>query len=692
MLSALAPTRRLTDVLALVAFVALVGAASPVAAQLLDVEPFMAIDGGFDAGVYYGNYTLAPGSDSSVLMVTGSWKTDSAKQKAVAQRFGASGSAVGDLIRLDETQDVSGPAVTSDSRGGFVAHWSRNVGIPLIARLLDGAGNPTTPPFTVLNSGVFQHVVAGLPTGVVVAWSEPAAVKFRLYDVAGQPIGQTVEVATFTPYTVFYMAVVGVGGGGFAVAWDEQDGPIRGRMYDAAGTPLGAAFAMTDDFALRAMAASPNGGFVVVGPRDTETHARPAGVWARRFDDAGVASGPAFVVDVLEPGSAREARRPRSTRRAVSTSRGAELVPRIAARARLRSRGAAAAGVVPASRRSHQRPHPRGPTGRPLRRGLAAGELRPDDAGPGALRAALPHGMRQRGRRGRVRALRRGSRQQRHDSRRVSYDVRLPDLRRRRRRPQRAVRRRQLASAVTAATPRATSSPDTCAATASCRRTARSNATTAPATTTRCRTRVGPIAGVPTAATACSTTAKACDDGNRTSCDGCSDLCVPEPGLVCGDGIPEVLLRRAMRRRQRGRRRRLQRAVHARAHAGRRLADDATVSPSGSSTTRPTCRSSTSAAHQRRPGLRRRRPALRLRRRRRHLHLPRARLRQQHRDAGLHPGLASPQLGAAPPSAHKAATRPARRRRAPPSRASRARSSAGPFPTSARPPSTCRSR
>jgi cysteine-rich repeat protein len=32
-----------------------------------------------------------------------------------------------------------------------------------------------------------------------------------------------------------------------------------------------------------------------------------------------------------------------------------------------------------------------------------------------------------------------------------------------------------------------------------------------------------------------------CDDGNRTSCDGCSDLCVPEPGLTCGDGIPEVL-------------------------------------------------------------------------------------------------------------------------------------------------------
>ncbi len=32
---------------------------------------------------------------------------------------------------------------------------------------------------------------------------------------------------------------------------------------------------------------------------------------------------------------------------------------------------------------------------------------------------------------------------------------------------------------------------------------------------------------------------EACDDGNRTSCDGCSRECVAEPGIVCGDGIPE---------------------------------------------------------------------------------------------------------------------------------------------------------
>ncbi len=33
--------------------------------------------------------------------------------------------------------------------------------------------------------------------------------------------------------------------------------------------------------------------------------------------------------------------------------------------------------------------------------------------------------------------------------------------------------------------------------------------------------------------------AEQCDDTNFTNCDGCSATCVAEPGLVCGDGIPE---------------------------------------------------------------------------------------------------------------------------------------------------------
>src|SRR6185369_9055160 len=35
-------------------------------------------------------------------------------------------------------------------------------------------------------------------------------------------------------------------------------------------------------------------------------------------------------------------------------------------------------------------------------------------------------------------------------------------------------------------------------------------------------------------------TGETCDDGNRTPCDGCSDFCISEPGLVCGDGIAEA--------------------------------------------------------------------------------------------------------------------------------------------------------
>ena len=39
------------------------------------------------------------------------------------------------------------------------------------------------------------------------------------------------------------------------------------------------------------------------------------------------------------------------------------------------------------------------------------------------------------------------------------------------------------------------------------------------------------------AATACAVAREECDDGNTTSCDGCSGTCTKEEGAICGDGI-----------------------------------------------------------------------------------------------------------------------------------------------------------
>ena len=49
-----------------------------------------------------------------------------------------------------------------------------------------------------------------------------------------------------------------------------------------------------------------------------------------------------------------------------------------------------------------------------------------------------------------------------------------------------------------------------------------------------CRTETGLICGDGTLNTACG---EACDDGDTNSCDGCSSLCEIETGLICGDGV-----------------------------------------------------------------------------------------------------------------------------------------------------------
>ena len=48
-----------------------------------------------------------------------------------------------------------------------------------------------------------------------------------------------------------------------------------------------------------------------------------------------------------------------------------------------------------------------------------------------------------------------------------------------------------------------------------------------------CMTEAGLVCGDNTLNTVCG---EQCDDGNTMACDGCSDMCVTETGLVCGDG------------------------------------------------------------------------------------------------------------------------------------------------------------
>jgi cysteine-rich repeat protein len=528
---ALAPLRRLVSLVLLSITVA-----APAAAQIVDVPPFTAVDG--TTTVHYGNYKIAAGADSSVLVTVSTYGHDPGKEQAVEQHFSSTGDPLGALTRLDDTNDVILPRIVSDTRGGFVAFWIRSIGDALVARLLDASGAPTSPIFIATNDFPFGYVAAGLPSGFVVAWYDASLVLAQRFDVAGHPSPTPDVVASVPAHSVWNVQIAGLADGGYVVAWEDQV-KTQGRMYDAAGAPRGDAFDVTDEFDPYVIAADPLGGFAVVGGRRTDTHTVPSGIWLRRFDASGTPSAPASLVDFVKPDvfAVPDA----------AFDPGGDLYVVWSTEA-----------LVPLKGRAYD------PSGRPLE---APFGLTDDDFVGNVVVEARPDGRFWEGWR---------------ENGDLKLEVRslcIP--------PTHTTCGDGVleapCEACDAGAGNSDTTPDTCRTTCALpacgdgvvdhsEQCDDGNLRGCDGCDANCKLEPGYLCGdgvrsadcgeecddgpgnsdsVPNA---CRTDCRlphcgdgvlddgeGCDDGNLTSCDGCSDRCVPEPGLVCGDGIAEVL-------------------------------------------------------------------------------------------------------------------------------------------------------
>ena len=269
-------------------------------AQLLDVPPFVAIDRTLD--VKFGSYAVAAGTDSSMLAYAETWTRDINKGDGVVQLFSSAGERVGGFVRVDEDDDDAfSPALFADTRGGFFGMWrlGGTYGLPVALQPLGPSGAPTGPHIIVSEGSAFAAEAAALPSGAVVLWNNGSTIYGRLVDVAVHPL-PIFTVTTFPYFAVFDFQVAAKADGGFVVAWNES-GRIRGRVFDATATPSGGVLDLADEFELVDVAAGPLGGFVLVGRRRFDTYAFGSGVWARRFDDAGTPLGPSFLVEYSDP-------------------------------------------------------------------------------------------------------------------------------------------------------------------------------------------------------------------------------------------------------------------------------------------------------------------------------------------------------------------------------------------------------
>lgn len=265
-------------------------------------SPALAVSG---AGTFIAAWQAPPGSPSAIEAAI----LDASGQPSSPPFEVWTGS--GSLLRR--------PAVAANAAGNFVVVWQQSVpglyGTHILGRRFDATGAPLGTAFRVDTQTSGSHVDAAVASdaagNMVVVWSAsgqedgPGATGIfgQRFDAGGSPVGGEFHVNTYTIEHQLLPAVSFDGSGGFVVAWqsrgqDGSDDGIYARRYDAAGVPASGEFAVntitTGAQGVPAVAALANGGFVIAW-LSQGTPGGP-GVFARQYDAAGSARGAEYRV------------------------------------------------------------------------------------------------------------------------------------------------------------------------------------------------------------------------------------------------------------------------------------------------------------------------------------------------------------------------------------------------------------
>ena len=209
--------------------------------------------------------------------------------------------------------------------GAFLATQSgrRNLRGPsviaVVGRLFDAAGNPAADPLNVsADPSADQHeaaVAADSEGDFVVAWTSESgdgsasSVRARRFDNTGSPLGPDFPINTYTTGRQ-YEPDIGANDGGFVVVWSSdggQDGSaagVFGRRFDSSGDPAGAEFQVNTSTAgdQRVPSAAMNAsGFVLVW-QSAEGDGSGSGVFGQRYDGSGDPVGGEFPVNAHTTG------------------------------------------------------------------------------------------------------------------------------------------------------------------------------------------------------------------------------------------------------------------------------------------------------------------------------------------------------------------------------------------------------
>jgi hypothetical protein len=223
-------------------------------------------------------------------------------------------------VNTSENGDQTYPQVATDSTGGFLVVWGDGSSIDIEGQRYDSSGVPVGTEFRVNAEAYgFQNgpAVGYTPTGgFLVVWNDS---RDGDDDVYGNVVVGTAPLFPFdtrmNSYTTSNQggsAVAILSDGGAVVIWnsDGQDGNnfgIFGRRRSSLGAALGTEFQVntyTPGYQDgRAVAARPDGGFVVAWAGDAGEDGSSAGVFARTYDSAGMPSSSELQVNTYTFGN-----------------------------------------------------------------------------------------------------------------------------------------------------------------------------------------------------------------------------------------------------------------------------------------------------------------------------------------------------------------------------------------------------
>ncbi|WP_395612319.1 calcium-binding protein [Allosphingosinicella sp.] len=242
-----------------------------------------------------------------------------------AQRYNASGQAVGTELHVDSTQGGSPlwVSVAATANDGFVIAFQAGgfSQAEIYARRYDSVNNPVGGLFQVNttspNEQFNPHVTALDNGGLLFTWDTQALdvfqeVRGRIYGADGLPVGNDFAIAPMSASVKNGLsAIAPLSGGGFVVTWQQAAGggdnyEIVGQRYSAGGATVGAQFQVntqtTNNQYGNDVARLSDGGFVVswIDPGTNNVGGR---VVARRYDASGIAIGGEIVIDTKASGA-----------------------------------------------------------------------------------------------------------------------------------------------------------------------------------------------------------------------------------------------------------------------------------------------------------------------------------------------------------------------------------------------------